>query len=182
MVTSATIESVAYRAVPTDRVEDPARIPLRARDGSIRAYALIDADDLQKIEKHRWHIAGGYAVRCVRISRGKGQTISLHRELLGLTTDDGFEVDHVNRDRLDNRRTNLRVLPRQGRPNAQNQTSYEGSSSRYRGVGWHKRILKWQASARVNGKLISLGYFDSELEAAETAKRFRLEHMPYAVD
>ena len=64
-MSAATIESVAYRAVPTDRVEDPARIPLRARDGSIRAYALIDADDLQKIEKHRWHIAGGYAALTV---------------------------------------------------------------------------------------------------------------------
>lgn len=97
-----------------------ARVPLRSHTGTIRAYALIDAADLPLVESQPWHLDGaGYAATNIRVE-GKWQTAKMHRVLLGLTRGDRLEADHINRDRLDNRRANLRVLPKAGRPNTHN--------------------------------------------------------------
>jgi hypothetical protein len=66
------------------------------------------------------------------------------------------ELDHYNRVRDDNRITNLRISDR----NQQNQ-----NRSEVKGYNWHKLIKKWQAQIQVNGKKISLGYFNTEDEA-----------------
>jgi outer membrane protein assembly factor BamD (BamD/ComL family) len=47
-----------------------------------------------------------------------------------------------------------------------NKKSYKGSSSKYKGVAWHKRHKKWNAQIQINGKQKHLGYFTSEEEAA----------------
>jgi len=72
-------------------------------------------------------------------------------------------LDHKDRDRANNAISNLReCTPRE---NLQNSTSSRGSS-KYRGVTWHKKANKWVAHIGVNKKLIYLGSFDDELEAA----------------
>ena|SRR5436190_1488974 len=163
--------------------DDTVRIPLRARDGSVRAYALIDAADAELVNQWRWHMnSNGYAARCQSLGGRKQVTILLHRLLLGLSPGDGFEGEHRNRALLDCRRANLLVLPKAGRPNAQNQRSVPGASSRYRGVCWHKRIQKWQAAIKVARQSIHLGYFDSEAAAGNATRMARARLMPYAVD
>jgi len=104
----------------------------------------------------------------------------LHRELLGLTRGDGFEVDHINRDRLDNRRSNLRAIPLDG--NRQNKSSHRTSSSKYRGVSWAPDRRKWRAFVTDHGKRINLGQFSDEQAASEAARAARSRLMPYAVD
>jgi hypothetical protein len=78
-------------------------------------------------------------------------------------------VDHRNRNRLDNRRGNLRVVTHA--ENMMNVGANKGSTSRYRGVSWNKRRSKWIASFR--GR--HLGCFDSEGDAARCAARARNE-------
>ena len=161
-------------------LEDTVRIPLRAKDGSVRAYALVDAADADFVNQWRWCMdKDGYAIR-IQWDGIHSQEFRLHRELLGLTRGDGLEVDHRDRDRLNNRRQNLRVLPK-GR-NQQNTTSAKGTSSQYRGVHWNKRRQKWRAALTTNGRYMHLGSFTSELQAAEAVKAARLRLMPYAVD
>jgi hypothetical protein len=165
---------------PIPDPSDPStwRVPLRARDGTLRAYALIDAADVLLAARYRWHLAvAGYAARRNR-DRGRG-TLLLHRELLGLPrVSDGREVDHINRDRLDNRRANLRVLPRgQG---SQNRRAY--GRSEYRGVSWASNIRAWRAAARKDARSVYLGSYDIELDAARAAARFRAEHYPCTVE
>ena len=158
-----------------------AHIPLRARDGSIRAYAIVDAADADWVNQWHWCLDNGYARRSQKAD-GRNQAILLHRELLGLTPFDNREGDHLDLDRLNNRRSNLRVLPYDGRPNTQNKRSYRGSTSAHRGVSWSTRYGQWVAQIQINGKGQFLGRFDDELEAAEVARAARARLMPYATD
>ena len=156
-----------------------ARLPLRSKDGSIRAYAVIDAADIPDIAAHRWALADGYAVRCER-RNGRPENIKLHREVLGLKRGDGAEVDHINRDRLDCRRTNLRVvLPGQ---NAQNRSSNRQASSRFRGVSYHRVTGKWAATVGGMGRHHHLGLFATEEQAALVARFVRSQILPFSVE
>lgn len=157
-------------------VTGTARIPLRAHDGSVRAYALIDAEDAEWAAQWRWCLdSDGYAVRST-----SSALFRLHRELLALTGNTSVDIDHIDGIPLNNRRANLRVLPRGG--NAQNRRNNTGSSSRYRGVGWSKAARKWEARIWSGGKLCHLGYYASEKEAAEVARNARAALMPYATN
>jgi hypothetical protein len=162
--------------------ESIATVPLFARSGALRAYAVIDGDDLEWVSQWRWYLNScGYAARSEQRSSDAPRTILLHREMLGIARGDRLrEGDHRNRDRLDNRRGNLRVIPRGSQ--SQNVPSYKGSSSQYRGVSWDKDAGKWRAYIRTHGKLKHLGLFVSETEAAEVARIARAQSLLYAVD
>jgi len=156
------------------------RIPLRARDGAVRNYAIVDAADAAWVNQWRWHLSTkGYVSRTAKIS-GQYVKFRLHRELLGLTNGDGFEGDHINRDRLDNRRCNLRAVSHAA--NTQNVTSHQGTTSKHRGVSWNKQKRKWEGRVRVNGRAIHLGYFADESQAAEAARAARARLLPNATD
>lgn len=160
-------------------LQDTVRIPLRARDGSIRDYAIVDAADAEWVNRWRWCLFDGYATRSVT-TRSIKRTIYLHRELLSLTPGDGFTGDHIDRNRLNCRRQNLRVLPKGG--NSQNVRPVQGATSEYRGVSWDKRRRKWVAKIQANGNQRHLGNFTDEKEAAEVARLARIHHLPYATD
>lgn len=157
-----------------------ARIPLRARDGSVRAYAIVDGADADFAHQWRWHLADGYAVRNGRTVDGTRFKIYLHRELLGLSYRDRREGDHRDRNPLNNSRANLRVTSHAG--NRQNVDAYRGAASKYRGVSWHKGTRRWQARVQVNGMSRFVGRFSNELDAAEAARAARLELMPLSTD
>lgn len=152
-------------------------IPLRARDGSVRAYALVDADDAERFGGYRWCLASmGYARRTVRVE-GRSVAVYLHREIAGATA--GQDVDHINRDRLDCRRANLRLVTRG--ENLQNVTARPGTSE-HRGVSWHAGTQRWRACVKAAGRQHHLGLFDSEEEAAAAARLARARLLPMAVD
>lgn len=145
------------------------RIPLRRRDGSVRAYALIDDCDAHLAE-FRWsRTGGGYVTR----DRGR---VYLHREVMQLSPGDGLEVDHRNRDPLDCRRANLRVVT-----HAQNnQNAPARGGSRFRGVSWDRRG-KWRAQLYEDGVKRLVGLFDDELDAARAVEARRRVAMPFAL-
>lgn len=153
-------------------------IPLRNRKGEIVARALVDDEDAGQA-RHRWCLTAGYPSR--RLSRRVGgRMLYLHREVMGCIPGDGLQVDHKDRNKLDCRRSNLRAITHA--QNTQNVGSRPGSSSRYRGVCWVKRRGCWRAEAKVAGQRHYLGYFHDEDDAGEAARRFRAEHMPFAVE
>ena len=138
-----------------------------------RGYlALIDADDLVALSSTNWcalvHNGRVYAARKSPVdSQGKSQTILMHRQILKPLPDQ--DVDHQDQHRffgfklVDNRRENLRNVSRS--QNLANQRKTRGSS-RFKGVSWHKPTKKWRAQIRVNRRLIYLGLFTNESEAA----------------
>lgn len=161
------------------QADSTVRIPLRARDGSVRAYVIVDVDDAEWASRWRWSLVGGYAYR-QRTVAGHRQSLYLHRELLGLMLGDGLEADHIDRDRLNCRRANLRILTRA--TNNQNRGSRRGSTSPHRGVYWRADRGKWRAEIEIDRRRINLGTFDDEAEAAAAARVARRRLMPYAVD
>ena len=156
-----------------------AQIPLY-RYGEAAAYATVDADDFSWLNAYRWlyHPNGsGYAF----MGRGKNRQF-MHRLILGLPprrTDDR-EADHRNRDGLDNRRCNLRIVTRA--QNNQNRPAYRNGKSHYRGVSRVVSNGRWRADVKLNGKTHTAGCFADELQAAEAAKALRLQLMPYTVE
>ena len=120
--------------------------------------AVIDEQDADLIGGYRWHLAdSGYA----SVSRG-GKLLHIHSLILDLPT--GYLPDHINRDRLDNRRENLRKATH--RQNQLNRGPRTSSLSGYKGVSLVRSNGKWQARIFVDGCNYSLGAYESPEDAA----------------
>lgn len=161
-------------------MEDLVRIPLTRRSGEICGYTVVDAVDAEWASQWHWRLNDqGYAMRYIECD-GRYVKVYLHRELLGLARGDSPFGDHIDRDRLNNRRANLRAVSRAA--NSQNRSPDADSTSAYRGVSWDTGTRKWRAQVRVNGHRHHLGLFDDEVAAARAAQAFRAEMMPYSTE
>lgn len=103
----------------------------------------------------------------------------MNREILGLKHGDKRQAEHKNRNRLDNRRLNLRVAT--NAQNAQNRSAAgnQGTTSRFRGVSKHKDG-KWLAQVYVDGKQNYLGLYQDEEEAGRVTAAARKRLMAFA--
>lgn len=121
--------------------------------------AKIDVNDFDLVNKYKWYFSGKYAARNYKKENGKKSIQFMHIFLMG--TPRGMDTDHINGDKLDNRRSNLRVVTR-----SQNMSNLwkvqRNSSSKFKGVCWDRKKRKWLVQA--NGKFV--GYFKDELAAA----------------
>lgn len=131
--------------------------------------AIIESKYLDIVNICKWHFNKGYAY-----NSQKGYMHRFLWESVNGKIPKGLQIDHKNRDKLDNRLSNLRVVTNQ--QNHMNLQSYKNSSSIYKGVSWKKDKNKWRAQITINGKQKHLGYYNSEVEAARaydaTAKNF----------
>lgn len=129
--------------------------------------AIIDDCDAHLL-RFRWHAQrqglNWYARRLLLRSEGHFARF-MHREILGVS-DRSVEVDHVNGDGLDNRRSNLRSATRQ--QNAANQRKPSTNTSGFKGVTWHAKLGKWRASLMARGHRHYLG-LHATAEAAARA-------------
>ena len=85
-----------------------------------------------------------------------------------------YEVDHINRNRSDNRIKNLREATRT--ENTRNKTIQLNNKSGFCGVRFHKKDKKWTASIGVHRKLIHLGNFTDIEDAIVARKSAEIEH------
>lgn len=109
----------------------------------------IDIDDYEKIKAYCWgKDNAGYIS-----ARINGKLVRLHR--LVMNPDKKLVVDHINRDKSDNRKSNLRIC-------TQHQNSM---NTKAKGYFFNKNTNKWQARIALNGKTISLGSYNTEAEA-----------------
>lgn len=161
---------------------DYCHIPLYARGGVVRSWAKIDPTDRDTVLAYRWYVgSNGYARHDRKDEGGAVRAILMHRLLLSPSP--GLEVDHINGDRLDNRRANLRVVTHaqnmQNRsPNGHKRTRQPHSG--YRGVLWIPAKKKWRVRVVVNGKRHSGGYFHDAEEAGRVAAQMVRDLMPFA--
>ncbi len=139
-------------------------IPLRGKRAAGRV-ALVDASDFEVLMQFTWFINDrGYAVRNQKPRR-------MHRVIMNAPADK--EVDHKNRNRLDNRRRNLRFSDE--KQTAWNQSKHRDSRNLYKGVGRDERNGLWAAAIFANGHEYYLGRWPTIEQAArayDAAARF----------
>lgn len=137
---------------------------LNRRNGD-QHLVLYDEADTTLLADHHWYIWQStlqptlyYAVANIRVE-GRRTTKKMHSLITGLR-----DVDHVNRNGLDNRRQNLRPATRsqQGA-----NTPSRGGTSQYRGVYWDRTRNSWLVRININQKHRFIGRFSSEEEAAK---------------
>ena len=130
-------------------------------------YAIIDLDDVPKIEGKNWcahwslNSRTFYPLTSIREDNGKRTTLYIHRHILGT---DALEVDHINHNGLDNRRANL--TPCSSSHNHLRRRP-QGGSSKYKGVSWDKSNSKWIAYIKINQHNYHIGLFKEEINAAK---------------
>jgi hypothetical protein len=142
-----------YRPKPALPEGDVRLIPLG--DGF---YAYVDAADYEWLRQWNWVMrSGGYAVRCE-----KGRTLYMHREIMKPAK--GMVVDHMDGNKANNCRCNLRVCTFQ--ENHRNNRKRHHACSRFKGVGYNKDDHKWYARFGSHKDGCWTAFFETELEAA----------------
>lgn len=127
---------------------------------------LVDSDVAHMIENRKWCRSNGYPA----INIG-GVVIRLHDCVMALTYEnkpDNAYVDHINRDKSDNRRTNLRFVSPQ--ESALNMPLRRNNKSGVKGV-CSTKDGRYRAYITVNGKQKSLGWYDTLEEAADARRK-----------
>lgn len=136
-------------------------------DGSI---AICDAMDFDVVKDYRWSkSSGGYPFRTDNRATPR-RTIRLHQAL----NPDWSMTDHIDGNRLNNRRSNLRQCT--SRQNNHNRKPVSGSSSKFKGVTWDNSRSKWMAAIQVDGRTKTLGRFHNEVDAANAYNAAAMQH------
>lgn len=144
-------------------VGDTTVMVLVNRRKEVVGVTAIDTEDYPRVKKHRWYLNKmGYAFT------GGGRPFSLSSFLLGVKTDRYNVIDHINQDKLDNRKCNLRVVSRS--VNAFNAKTRIDNTSGCPGVSWEAARGKWTARICIDGKVKCIGRF-ATIENAITARK-----------
>lgn len=136
-------------------------------------FAIISKESFDVVSKYKWHIRpDGY----VETKNKEKENILLHR----LVTNFQYPiVDHINRNKLDNRLNNLRCVTTS--QNQMNKSIQKNNTSGITGVSWDKNRNKWHVMISVNHKNINLGRFDSLEEARKVRRKAeKIYHKEYS--
>lgn len=162
-----------------------------------KANLLPDVEELKKLfyidssipEGLRWKItpgrrickdspAGSMRSDGYSVTRINGKYCPNHRIIYSIFNNGNLLsyqiVDHIDRNKQNNNPNNLRIVT--ATENNRNVTKRKNTTSIYIGVSFHKIYKKFQAQIVVNGKLIYLGRFSSELEAAKAYNDYIISH------
>jgi dipeptidase D len=133
-------------------------------------YAIVDQEDYCRFGAFKWCATGDdecvYAARIIKKTvAGRVKAVYLHREIMRPPR--GLLVDHRNNNTLDNRRANLRLATHsQNACNSNSRIDKSKTVSRFRGLVFLKRKKKWGARIGYQGKVMWLGSFNNEIDAA----------------
>lgn len=135
--------------------------------------AIVDDKDYGLVSKYKWtYRKPGYAHK--HIPKTKSDSISLHRFILNPPKNK--EVDHINGNGLDNRRSNLRICSRL--ENCKNKGFSKNNKSGFKGVHWNKTLKYWVTQVTANGKVFTKYSHTKEVAARkynELAKKYHGE-------
>jgi len=135
------------------------KLPLSGKLGKGK-FTMVDDEDAARLEEMGVSLCTnkrGYVF--MTFNR---KTCYLHRFITNAPK--GLVVDHINHNKMDNRKCNLRICTQS--QNLANQRAKKGGASKYKGVVWHKLSNKWAAQIFCNGSNLYLGTFEKETDAA----------------
>jgi len=146
---------------------------------------IVDDDDYEYLRQFNWSYDGRYALRTVYNDKTKKlETLRMHR--LVINTPKGTDTDHINRDKLDNRKVNLRICSHS--ENLRNKPKYKNNRVGFKGVSIKKNRYKNKvyesiiARIRIDNKQIYLGCFQSIELAAKAYNQAAIKyHGQYAL-
>ncbi len=139
--------------------------------------AIVDDEDFERINQDKWFVIIKKERVCAARKSYKPikKTIYMHKEII--VTPKDLEIDHINRNALDNRKENLRVAT--SAQNNWNRRAANNKSSKYKGVRFNTG--KFVATIAANKRVFHLGRFKSEIEAARAYdKKARELHGAFA--
>ena len=124
----------------------------------------FDLADYDLIKKYCWCIDnGGYVVAKESLTN---KTVKLHRLVMGCVGDSATIIDHVDRNKNNNRKSNLRMCTQT--ENTRNKSIFKNNKSGVTGVFFRKQINKWVAQIQVSGRHIYLGAYEDKEEAIKS--------------
>lgn len=123
--------------------------------------ALIDSEDYKLVSKYKWYCSNNCG-KLYAVNKNK-KVLYMHR--LIISAPKGYEVDHINGDGLDNRKSNLRLCS--SSQNKYNQKISTINTSGFKGVTWNKNRNKWQSQIGCGKKYKYLGLFKDKHAAAK---------------
>lgn len=142
-------------------------VPIQNRWGEVISSFLISKCDAHLL-KYTWRLRKrGYVYR-----KENRKDIWLHNEIM--CPPEGYVVDHINGDKLNNTRENLRVCTQLD--NMKNLKIYTSNTSGVKGVNWRKDIQRWRAYINVEGKCISLGTYKDKEDAIKARKEAEVKY------
>ncbi len=162
---TSTCRNFRFRCEPPLRLAppDPPDSKVRYIALTKRKYAIVDAEDYDRLARHKWmafYTCGNwYAVRS-----DHGKCILMHRAIMKPPKD--MVVDHINGNGLDNRKCNLRICT-YGQNNVNRRP--RGDSSRYKCVYRDEQRNAWRSTPFYQGRSIWNGRYETEIEAARAS-------------
>ena len=124
----------------------------------------IDKADEALVRKYKWYCVRSKKCGFLTISTGSGKNLLYLHSLL-MNTPPGMEVDHIDLNRLNNRRSNLRLTTHQ--QNQCNQPLQRNNTSGVSGVSFYPPKNKYRARIKISQHDIHLGYYDTFVEAVQ---------------
>jgi hypothetical protein len=131
---------------------------------------IVDDEDYNRLMKYSWAVYKSptstmYYASTQSLKKKIGYAISMHRMVLGLEEQKNMNiVDHINRNSLDNRKSNLRIVNK--KENEMNSGVRKNNTSGYKGVNHRKDTKKYRAYIFINGKQKNVGNYKTAKEAA----------------
>jgi hypothetical protein len=154
----ATLAGLGASSAQSFNTVNMKRIPVHS-DYGIK-YAIVDNDDYFKMSLTDWEInKDGYVCSVYHITM---PTVRMHRQIMGLKRNDGVIVDHINHNKLDNRKCNLRICTNS--ENIRNSVPHKNKLCKSKGVYYYKG--RFTCRITVDNKMIYLGRFSTERMAA----------------
>ena len=130
---------------------------------------LVDDEDYKMLIQYKWSFYKskrskmGRAQTNIKINN-KRTTLLLHHLIIKKPSNKK-EIDHIDRNPLNNQKNNLRIVTHS--QNMMNKSNYKNSTSKFKGVYWDKSRKMWRSAISEKNKRINLGRFTNEIDAAK---------------